>query len=75
MCATPIRSNTIDVPEIMAYAEDTGDYALWEEAEACMDSVDADGDGKIGALAAAVSCVLARPVAAAGPRWRFRVPM
>ncbi len=40
--------NFITRDDIVAYAEECGDYAQLKEVAACMDAVDADCDGKIG---------------------------
>ncbi len=40
--------NFITRDDIVAYAEECGDYAQLKEVDACMDAVDADCDGKIG---------------------------
>merc|ERR1712146_254832 len=38
----------IDMEELVRYAEETGDYALKEEAIDCIKILDIDGDGRIG---------------------------
>ncbi len=40
--------NFITRDDIVAYAEECGDYAQLKEVDACMDAVDVDCDGKIG---------------------------
>ncbi|CAM9355400.1 unnamed protein product [Chrysoparadoxa australica] len=40
--------NTITRDDIVAYAEEGGDYAQLKEVDACMEAIDADGDGKVG---------------------------
>ncbi|CAM9422438.1 unnamed protein product [Choristocarpus tenellus] len=40
--------NFITRDDIVAYAEEGGDYAQLREVDACMEAVDADGDGKVG---------------------------
>jgi hypothetical protein len=39
--------DTITREDIVAYAEEGGDYAQLKEVDACMEAVDADGDGSI----------------------------
>jgi hypothetical protein len=39
--------DTITREDIVAYAEEGGDYAQLKEVDACMEAVDADGDGNI----------------------------